>query len=120
MFISFFAIFKEEILNGELKKLINNQFLREWLGKVYSYNLIFTAIVENIDLKSANDLRYMDKKIKHWFAMKLNVKMNENISPLPAGLENLRYLHNGIVKNFVKTYKKENQSEKNNKVLNIY
>ena len=34
--------------------------------------------------------------------MKLNVEMNQFISPLPSGLENKRYLQNGLVKNFKK------------------
>ena len=76
-------------------------YFKEYHKKI---NAKYVLITHNSDLPiESDDLRYMDKKIKHWFAMKLNVKMNENISPLPAGLENLRYLHNGIVKNFVKT-----------------
>ena len=90
-------------------------YFKEYHNKI---NAKYILITHNSDLPIENDdLRYMDEKIKHWFAMKLNVKMNENISPLPAGLENLRYLHNGIVKNFIKTYKREKQFEKNNKIL---
>ena len=44
--------------------------------------------------------------------MKLNVEMNEKISPLPSGLENYRYFSNGIVRNFDKAYKL-NQKLKN-------
>ena len=44
--------------------------------------------------------------------MKLNVEMNEKISPLPSGLENYRYFSNGIVRNFDKAYKLNQKIEK--------
>ena len=52
------------------------------------------------DSISENDLKYIDDKILHWFAMKLNVKSNDKISPLPSGLENARFRVNGKVKNY--------------------
>lgn len=47
-----------------------------------------------------NEIKYLDEKIIHWFAMKLDYPMDDKISPLPSGLENRRFLANGRVKNF--------------------
>ena len=63
----------------------------------------YILITHNSDIPiEDSDLIYLDEKIIHWFGMKLNVEMDQFISPLPSGLENKRYLQNGLVKNFKK------------------
>ena len=49
------AVYKENVMNGHLKSVINNPFLREWLGNVYLYNLIFQAIFTETSLEEANE-----------------------------------------------------------------
>ena len=62
--------------------------------------------------------KYLDSKIIHWFAMKLDFPMNEKISPLPSGLENKRYLANGKIKNFNEALLISEKSDiKKNKIL---
>ena len=52
------------------------------------------------------ETKFLDDKIIHWFAMKLDFPSNEKISPIPIGLENKRFLTNGKIKNFKKVEKK--------------
>ena len=49
---------------------------------------------------SSLEIKHMDKKIIHWFAQNLNVKKGKDFSPLPIGIENLRYQTNGVLKDF--------------------
>ncbi len=80
----------------------------------------YILITHNSDIPIEDkDLNYLDEKIIHWFAMKLNVTMNEFISPLPAGLENKRYLQNGLVKNFKKILN-SNDYDANLKINSIF
>ncbi len=101
-------------LRTDLKDIYFSRFHKEIKSK-------YILITHNSDLAIQEaDLRYLDQNITHWFAMKLNVVMNENISPLPAGLENGRYFANGIVKNFEKIEKKNTLNsnfKKINKIL---
>ena len=98
-------------LSTDLKDIFFEQFHNQINAKYF-------LITHNSDLPiELSDLNYIDEKIKHWFAMKLNVEMNKNISPLPAGFENLRYLSNGIVSNFIKTYKLSSNLKKSNNIL---
>jgi len=53
----------------------------------------------------------MDDKILKWFAMSVLVK-NPKIIPIPAGLENLSYYHNGVTSFFDK-FKKNLPTKKN-------
>ena len=52
------------------------------------------------------ETKFLDDKIIHWFAMKLDFPSNEKISPIPSGLENKRFLTNGKIKNFKEVEKK--------------
>lgn len=49
---------------------------------------------------SSLEIKYMDKKIIHWFAQNLNTKKGKDYSPIPIGIENLRYQINGVLKDF--------------------
>ena len=98
-------------LKTELKEIFFSEFHRKIPNK-------YILISHNSDISiSKNDLTFIDHNIIHWFAMKLNVEMNEKISPLPSGLENYRYLSNGIVGNFDKAYKLNQKIEKSNNIL---
>ena len=57
--------------------------------------------------------KYLDEKIIHWFAQNINFDSDEKFSLLPIGLENRRYLKNGLIYHFNK-YK---NSEKKHLVL---
>ena len=99
-------------------------FLKTDLKKVYfsefhhKINSRYILLTHNSDISiNEKDLNYLDDKIIHWFAMKLNVKMNEKISPLPSGFENRRYLTNGNIRNYDKVFNK-NQSATDNKKIN--
>ncbi len=50
-----------------------------------------------------------DDKVIHWFSQNLNFPANDNFSILPIGLENKRYLNNGLIYYF-KIYKKSQKS----------
>ena len=83
-------------------------------------NSQYILITHNSDIPiEERDSIYSDEKIIHWFAMKLNVKMNQFISPLPSGLENKRYLQNGIVSNFKKVLSSKgyDPNSKKNKIF---
>tara|TARA_B100001057_G_C22747064_1_gene910180 strand:- start:80 stop:1033 length:954 start_codon:yes stop_codon:yes gene_type:complete len=98
-------------LKTELKEIFFSEFHIKIPNK-------YILISHNSDTCiNKNDLNFIDQKIIHWFAMKLNVAMNKKISPLPSGLENYRYLNNGIVRNFNKAYKVNNNIEKSNRIL---
>ncbi len=80
----------------------------------------YILITHNSDISiKEKELRYLDKKIIHWFAMGLETKMNERVSSIPIGLENKRYLRNGITKNFnnVLNSKNFNATKKQKKIL---
>ena len=70
-----------------------------------SHNSDFSFNLENQE--------YLDDKVIHWFAQNINFEADEKISLLPIGLENRRYLKNGLIYHFNK-YK---NSEKKHLVL---
>ena len=70
-----------------------------------SHNSDFSFDLEN--------QKYLDEKIIHWFAQNINFDSDEKFSLLPIGLENRRYLKNGLIYHFNK-YK---NSEKKHLVL---
>jgi hypothetical protein len=79
----------------------------------------YILITHNSDIPiEERDLSYLDEKIIHWFGMKLNVEMDQVISPLPSGLENKRYLQNGLVRNFNKVLN-SNEFDINSKINKI-
>ena len=58
-------------------------------------------VTHNSDISiEKEDLSFLDDRIKHWFAAKLNVLASKKLTALPYGLENRRWLKNGLVKNF--------------------
>lgn len=74
----------------------------------------YILITHNSDLNiSSRDTKFIDEKIIHWFAQNLGIKKNSKISPLPIGLENLRYQNNGVIKDF----KINTDNEKNKFIL---
>lgn len=80
----------------------------------------YILITHNSDIPiQDSDLSYLDEKIIHWFGMKLNVEMDQFISPLPSGLENKRYLQNGLVKNFKKVLDSD-KFDANSKINKVF
>lgn len=78
----------------------------------------YKLITHNSDYSiEKEDLKFIDDKIIHWFATKLNVPSNDKISSLPYGLENRRYFKNGIVRNFKSISKKSYNKKKLDKIL---
>ena len=78
----------------------------------------YKLITHNSDLPVENDdLKYVDEKIIHWFATKLNTPATEKISCLPYGIENKRFLKNGKVKNFKKVLIETKNNEKERKIF---
>ena len=59
-----------------------------------SHNSDFSFDLEN--------QKYLDEKIIHWFAQNINFDSDEKFSLLPIGLENRRYLKNGLIYHFNK------------------
>ena len=61
----------------------------------------YILVTHNSDISiEKEDLNFLDDRIKHWFAAKLNVLASKKLTALPLGLENRRWLKNGLVKNF--------------------
>tara|TARA_B100001029_G_C15060679_1_gene458192 strand:+ start:1532 stop:2479 length:948 start_codon:yes stop_codon:yes gene_type:complete len=101
-----------------LKTDLKEKFFSEYHNEIKSKYILITHNSDECITKL--DTKYIDDKIIHWFAMKLNLPMNSKISPLPAGFENRRYFNNGIIKNFEKVYSnnlKNNNFEKKNQIL---
>lgn len=81
-------------------------------------NARYILISHNSDFSIEEpDLQFIDEKIIHWFAAKLNTEASERISALPYGLENRRYLKNGLVSNFKKHSKNVSSISKRHKIL---
>ena len=81
-----------------LKTDLKNIYFKHYHPSIRSKYILIT---HNSDISiEKEDLAYLDKKIKHWFATKLNVLASNNLSALPYGLENRRWLKNGLVKNY--------------------
>ena len=100
-----------------LKTDLKNIYFEHYHPKIQNPYYLFTHNSDEPVYES--DIELIDSKIKHWFAMKLNVLANEFISPLPAGLENARYLNNGRIKNFKKVLHENEHvlSNKPNQIL---
>lgn len=104
-----------------------NTGLKELFFELYHplINNKYILITHNHD-DSINkaDFKFIDEKIVHWFAAKLDAEPNEKISPIAYGLENKRYLKNGLKRNFKRlSISAGNNTEKSNQVLcsfNIY
>ena len=98
-----------------LKTDLKEEYFSKFHNKIKNPYILIThnsdACIE------ARDLSFIDENIHHWFAMKLNLNMNDKISPLPAGLENYRYLSNGNIKNFTYVYNHQKQDEKIDRIL---
>ena len=95
-------------------------FLRTDLKNIY-FRTIHSKIKEPYILISHNsdmsvedeDLEYVDEKIIHWFTTCLNTNMYDNVSPIPIGFENRRFMNNGRLKNLKKFNKQFNHKENN-------
>jgi hypothetical protein len=70
------------------------------------YNLISHNSDRNLTQELYN---YSDEKIITWFAQNLCIKKTNTLLPLPIGLENLRYLNNGILKDFKTVFPSKNK-----------
>lgn len=68
----------------------------------------YILITHNSDRNiSVNEIKFKSNNVIHWFAQNLTVLETDNISMIPIGLENLRWLKNGRKKWFKpKNYKK--------------
>jgi hypothetical protein len=78
----------------------------------------YILITHNGDVNIGKSfIKYIDSKIIHWFAQNVLVS-HPKITPIPIGLENLRYYHSGITKIFdaQKKYPLE-RSQKKSRVL---
>tara|TARA_A100001015_G_scaffold269531_1_gene321284 strand:+ start:4199 stop:5077 length:879 start_codon:yes stop_codon:yes gene_type:complete len=81
-------------LKTDLKEIYFNYYHQSIKSK-------YILVTHNSDISiEKEDLGFLDDKIKHWFAAKLNVLALKKLTALPYGLENRRWLKNGLVKNF--------------------
>ena len=81
-------------LKTDLKEIYFNHYHQSIKSK-------YILVTHNSDISiEKEDLSFLDDKIKHWFAAKLNVLASNKLTALPYGLENRRWLKNGLVKNF--------------------
>lgn len=81
-------------LKTDLKEIYFNYYHKSIKSK-------YILVTHNSDISiEKEDLSFLDDKIKHWFAAKLNVLASNKLTALPYGLENRRWLKNGLVKNF--------------------
>lgn len=112
----------DETQGFDLKKVKKNDiiFLKSELIDTF-FNYFHPKIKEPYILITHNSdfiieekhLSYKDDLIIHWFAQNLNFPNNDGVSVLPIGLENKRYLNNGVLRDF-KNY--QNQ-KKNSHIL---
>ncbi|GIR04102.1 MAG: hypothetical protein CM15mP14_3200 [Rhodospirillaceae bacterium] len=109
-----------DVRNNEII-FLKTDFLDSFFNSCHTkINSKYILITHNSDISIEDKtLSFLDEKIIHWFGMSLNVKMNEVITPLPIGLENKRYLQNGIVSNFKKVLssKEYDPNSKKNKIF---
>ena len=95
-------------------------FLKTDLKEIYFYHYHqsikskYILVTHNSDISiEKDDLNFLDDRINHWFASKLNVLASKKLTALPYGLENRRWLKNGLVKNFKSELSKNiNKNEK--------
>ena len=91
---------------------VRSDFLKDFFAKKhpqikYPYILISHNDDTNID---ESYTKFIDKKIIHWFAQNLLFK-HPQVTPIPIGLENLRYNHKGKLDYFNQDgFKKENDT----------
>jgi len=98
-------------LNTSLKEIFFN-FYHPLIEKRY---ILITH--NSDDSVNSSDFHYIDDKIIHWFAAKLNAEPNKKISPMAYGLENRRYLKNGVKKNYTKILNSKSYLNKIDKVF---
>ncbi len=81
---------------------INGDYISDFFKNVHpGINNNYKLISHNSDFNiTEKELNFIDDKIIHWFAQNLGVCQNDKISPIPIGLENLRYQNNGILSHF--------------------
>ncbi len=123
-------IFDEtKTLNPKLVKNNDVVFLKTELKDIYFKNYHkeidsnYILLTHNSDIPiNDEDTKFIDENIIHWFAMKLNVNMNDKISPIPSGLENRYLRRNGKVDNFNKVYSSYllNPDIKKDKILSSF
>jgi len=78
----------------------------------------YILITHNSDRSiGETDLKYLDNKIIHWFAAKLNAQSTGRITALSYGLENRRYLKNGRIGLYKKIIKNTKNNQKHERVL---
>ena len=75
-----------------------NEYFNSLHKKINSrYRLLTHNSDENIDGKH---ISFKDNKILVWYAQNLLISESEFIKPIPIGLENRRYLNNGLLNHF--------------------
>ena len=108
------GFYPDMVKNGDivfLKSDLMETFFKFFHQKINSRYVLLT---HNSDLSfDSENKKYLDEKIIHWFAQNINFEADEKFSLLPIGLENRRYLKNGLIYHFNK-YK---NSEKKHLVL---
>lgn len=77
--------------------LIENFFLNYHVDIKNKYYLITHNSDRNINEEL---VLHKDEKIIKWFAQNLEIPMLHDIHPIPIGLENRRYLNNGMIGHF--------------------
>lgn len=98
-----------------VKTDLKDIYFQHYHNKITSRYILIT---HNSDVSiEKDDLKYLDAKIKHWFAAKLNTHSNNQLSPMAYGLENQRYLKNGRIKIFKKVEKEVNIENKIEKIF---
>ena len=100
----------EEVKEGDvifLKSDSINIFFNYFHGQI---NKRYVLVTHNSDFIIEDKHRVLfDNKIIHWFSQNLNFPMDKNFSILPIGLENKRYLNNGLLSHF-KRYQNEKKT----------
>ena len=75
-------------------------FLNSFTKKIESR---YVLLSHNSDFSfNLENQKYLDDKVIHWFAQNINFEADEKFSLLPIGLENRRYLKNGLIYHFNK------------------
>ena len=66
----------------------------------------YILISHNSDINVDDSFKkYLDQNIIHWFCSNLDDDISNDITPIPIGLENMRYRKNGNIKYFLKALK---------------
>ena len=98
-----------------LKGTLIKQFFLHYHPKIKNkYILIIHNSTDEINSEIFN---YLDKKIIHCFAKNLNVESNNNISVLPVGFKDKRFLDNNYYTQIYKFYKNKPKIKKNNRIF---